>query len=105
VSKKVSKRLSKREQQRVLAEEMSRIDRALAARRKSRAAQLEESATKSQRSRQSISPPQRYHKCAKCGTRIKIEFKRCRKCAGIRVRPDVDAIERRLPGSFESNSR
>jgi hypothetical protein len=50
-------------------------------------------------------PPPEFHQCAVCGTRIRMEFKRCRRCAGIRTRPDVDAMQRRLPGNFESDSR
>jgi hypothetical protein len=45
-----------------------------------------------------------FHTCADCGAKIRVEFKRCRRCSGIRSRPSVDALERRLPGSFGSKS-
>jgi hypothetical protein len=79
-------------------EEQSKRDKARLARRR-QAAQREFEA------RKATMPPPEFHNCAVCGTKIRVEFKRCRRCAGIRVRPDVDAIERRLPGSFESNAR
>ncbi len=46
-----------------------------------------------------------YHKCSECGARVRVEFKRCRRCSGINARPDDDALNRCLPGSFGSNSR
>jgi hypothetical protein len=69
-----------------------------AERDKARAAQK-----KRNRKRAAEQKPQ-YHNCAICGAKIRVEFKHCRGCSGIRSRPDLDAIKRRLPGSFGSNS-
>jgi hypothetical protein len=80
------------------AAEQARRDRARLARSR-KAAEAEAKA------RAAEVPATEYHKCATCDRRIRVESKRWRGCAGIRVRPNVDAIERRLPGSFESNSR
>lgn len=71
---------------------------------KARTAARRRAAERESKARAAKTPLPEFHKCSICGTRIRVEFKRCRRCAGIRGRADVDAMQRRVPGSFESNS-
>lgn len=83
-------------------QEQSLRDRARDARRR-RSAEADEAARA--RAGKVRAAAQRHHKCATCERTIRIEFKFCRRCAGVRRRPDVDLLEVRVPGSFESRFR
>ena len=72
---------------------------------KARDARLRRQASADMKRRAALKPRPEYHKCATCKTPVRVEFKRCRMCARIRIRPEIDAMERRLHGSFESGDK
>jgi hypothetical protein len=66
--------------------------------------QLAKGPRQKQKQTSSLTSPEK-HPCALCGRQISVSFKFCRRCSGKTPRANVDALDRRLPGSFEGGKR